>query len=250
MRAEQQSFFDQYGSEAKQILDELLDKYTEHGTAQFLIPEVLELPPINAHGNVIEIAANFGGVETAAASSGSASDLAVRGCMNAIGGLSDESGCTPRTIKVRPLTTMAKKTAKKAEQPKTTRRSWEPSSSPRATLCARTRGSTGDLDRLPCSPGSCSSKFLDDREKVEEARAGIGGKKYKPALADPYRWRDWATNKQGITGDELIAFVNQDEATRAGRPTGARFACLLAQPAIHERRPPTGCDRDRVRRRC
>lgn len=63
LRTERQDFFHQYGPEAKQILDELLDKYTEHGTAQFLIPDVLELPPINAHGNVIEIAANFGGVD-------------------------------------------------------------------------------------------------------------------------------------------------------------------------------------------
>jgi type I restriction enzyme R subunit len=45
------------------MLDELLDKYTEHGTAQFVIPDVLELPPINAHGNVLEIAERFGGVD-------------------------------------------------------------------------------------------------------------------------------------------------------------------------------------------
>ncbi len=50
--------------EARQILDELLEKYTEHGTAQFMIPDVLELPPINQHGNVIEIADKFGGVDS------------------------------------------------------------------------------------------------------------------------------------------------------------------------------------------
>ncbi|MGE0769291.1 MAG: EcoAI/FtnUII family type I restriction enzme subunit R [Hyphomicrobiaceae bacterium] len=63
LRTDRRDFFDQFGPDARQILDELLDKYTEHGTAQFLIPEVLELPPINEHGNVIEIAARFGGVE-------------------------------------------------------------------------------------------------------------------------------------------------------------------------------------------
>lgn len=63
LRSERRDFFEQYGPEARQILDELLDKYTEHGTAQFLIPDVLELPPINEHGNVIEIAGKFGGVE-------------------------------------------------------------------------------------------------------------------------------------------------------------------------------------------
>lgn len=61
LRREQKDFFDQYGLEARAILDELLDKYTEHGTAQFVIPDALELPPISRHGNVIEIAAHFGG---------------------------------------------------------------------------------------------------------------------------------------------------------------------------------------------
>jgi len=63
LRSERRDFFDQYGPEARQVLDELLDKYTEHGTAQFLIPDILELPPINRHGNVIEIARRFGGEE-------------------------------------------------------------------------------------------------------------------------------------------------------------------------------------------
>jgi type I restriction enzyme R subunit len=63
LRSERPDFFEQFGPEARQILGELLDKYTEHGTAQFVIPEVLRVPPISEHGNVIEIAAHFGGVE-------------------------------------------------------------------------------------------------------------------------------------------------------------------------------------------
>jgi len=63
LRTGRTDFFDQFGPDAQQILDELLDKYTEHGTAQFVIPEVLEVPPISEHGNVLEIAARFGGVE-------------------------------------------------------------------------------------------------------------------------------------------------------------------------------------------
>jgi type I restriction enzyme R subunit len=63
LRSERRDFFEQFGVDARQILDELLDKYTEHGTAQFVIPDVLEVPPISDHGNVIEIAQRFGGVE-------------------------------------------------------------------------------------------------------------------------------------------------------------------------------------------
>ena len=61
LRSDRKDFFDQYGPEARQVLNELLDKYTEHGTAQFVVPDALEVPPINAHGNVIEIAGHFGG---------------------------------------------------------------------------------------------------------------------------------------------------------------------------------------------
>lgn len=61
LRSEKKDFFEQFGPAARQILDELLDKYTVHGTAQFVLPDVLEVPPINQHGNVIEIAELFGG---------------------------------------------------------------------------------------------------------------------------------------------------------------------------------------------
>jgi type I restriction enzyme R subunit len=61
LRSEKKDFFEQYGLEAREILGELLDKYTEHGTAQFVIPEVLEVPPISKRGNVIQIARYFGG---------------------------------------------------------------------------------------------------------------------------------------------------------------------------------------------
>lgn len=92
-------------------------------------------------------------------------------------------------------------------------------------IMRKDKGLNGDLDRLPLLTWIMFLKFLDDREKLEEARAEIGGKKYRPAIEAPYRWRDWGTHKQGITGDELIAFVNQDEAVR---PDGQRGAGLLA----------------------
>jgi type I restriction enzyme R subunit len=63
LRKDKKDFFNQYGSEAKMILNELLDKYADYGTAQFIIPDVLKVPPISDHGNVIEIANLFGGPE-------------------------------------------------------------------------------------------------------------------------------------------------------------------------------------------
>jgi type I restriction enzyme R subunit len=61
LRETRQDFFDEFGTEARQILEELLDKYAEFGDAQFLLPDVLQLPPISAHGQVADIVRLFGG---------------------------------------------------------------------------------------------------------------------------------------------------------------------------------------------
>ncbi len=61
LRNNRKDFFAQYKGDAKSILDELLEKYAEHGVAQFTIPDVLKLEPISKHGNVMEIASFFGG---------------------------------------------------------------------------------------------------------------------------------------------------------------------------------------------
>ena len=63
VKKDEKSFFEKYAPEARVILSELLEKYAEHGTAQFVIPDVLKVPPISARGNVIETAKLFGGPE-------------------------------------------------------------------------------------------------------------------------------------------------------------------------------------------
>lgn len=63
IRKEEQPFFEKYGTEARIILNELLDKYTDHGTAQFAVPQILKVSPISDHGNVMEIASFFGGTK-------------------------------------------------------------------------------------------------------------------------------------------------------------------------------------------
>jgi type I restriction enzyme R subunit len=63
LRQERKDFFDKYGSEARQILDELLEKYALHGDAQFVLPDVLRVPPISDHGQPGEIIRIFGGPE-------------------------------------------------------------------------------------------------------------------------------------------------------------------------------------------
>jgi type I restriction enzyme R subunit len=57
------AFLGKYGTSARAVLSAMLDKYADHGTEQFSIPEILEVPPISEYGNVSEIVSFFGGVQ-------------------------------------------------------------------------------------------------------------------------------------------------------------------------------------------
>ncbi len=63
LRHDHKDFFDHYAPIARLVLEEILAKYVEHGVAQFKVPEILKIPPISGHGNVIEISQAFGGPE-------------------------------------------------------------------------------------------------------------------------------------------------------------------------------------------
>jgi type I restriction enzyme M protein len=87
------------------------------------------------------------------------------------------------------------------------------------------KGLNGDLDRLPMLTWIMFLKFLDDEERLREDESILAGQSFRPAIEPPYRWRDWAARPEGITGSELIAFVNNDETIR---PDGTRGVGLFA----------------------
>src|SRR4051812_11219300 len=92
-------------------------------------------------------------------------------------------------------------------------------------IMRKDKGLNGDLDRLPMLTWIMFLKFLDDLELQREEEAKLAGTKFKTAIEPPYRWRDWAADPQGISGDELLAFINQDETIR---PDGTRVPGLFA----------------------
>jgi len=94
-------------------------------------------------------------------------------------------------------------------------------------IMRKDKGLNGDLDRLPLLTWIMFLKFLDDLEQQREDEAKLAGKKFRPAIEPPYRWRDWAANPQGITGDELLSFINQDEARLPGGKKGAGLFAYL-----------------------
>jgi type I restriction enzyme M protein len=102
-------------------------------------------------------------------------------------------------------------------------------------IMRKDKGLNGDVDRLPMLTWMMFLKFLDDLERVRSDEAILEGRPYKEAVDPPYRWRDWnPPNSQGtasgglhnaMTGDALIAFVNQDEGVR---PDGRRGPGLFS----------------------
>ena len=96
-------------------------------------------------------------------------------------------------------------------------------------IMRKDKGLNGDLDRLPMLTWIMFLKFLDDLEIQREGEAKLAGKKFKPAIESPYRWRDWAAKSDGITGDELLAFINNEETTLPNGKKGAGLFRYLRQ---------------------
>jgi type I restriction enzyme R subunit len=59
----QHAFFERYSPQARAILSDLLDKYAEHGSEQFVLPDILKVPPISKRGQVADIIRFFGGAD-------------------------------------------------------------------------------------------------------------------------------------------------------------------------------------------
>lgn len=91
-------------------------------------------------------------------------------------------------------------------------------------IMRKDKGLSSDLDRLPMLTWIMFLKFLDDTEHIREEEAILRGEDFRPAVEAPYRWRDWAAQADGISGDDLIAFINNDQAQR---PDGSRGAGLF-----------------------
>jgi len=79
-------------------------------------------------------------------------------------------------------------------------------------IMRKDKGMNGDADRLPMLTWIMFLKFLDDNEQMQEVNAQLEGKKYKPAIESPYRWRDWAKDTN-LTGDDLLNFISNEKVT-------------------------------------
>lgn len=68
-------------------------------------------------------------------------------------------------------------------------------------------GLSTDVDRIPQLSWILFLKAFDDLEKERV----LLDPNYREAIEKPYRWRDWAAEEEkGLTGKDLINFVNDD----------------------------------------
>jgi type I restriction enzyme R subunit len=63
VRKEHADFFEQYQPAAREVLAQLLDKYTHYGITELDDLEILQVPPISSLGSPAEIASRFGSVD-------------------------------------------------------------------------------------------------------------------------------------------------------------------------------------------
>ena len=76
------------------------------------------------------------------------------------------------------------------------------------------RGVSGDAQRLEQLGWLLFLKILDDKDQeLELIRKG-----YKSVIPEKFQWRNWAANAEGITGDDMILFIDH--------PTDGLFATL------------------------
>ena len=66
------------------------------------------------------------------------------------------------------------------------------------------RGVSGDAQRLEQLGWMLFLKILDEKDQeLELIRAG-----YQSVIPEKFRWRNWANDPEGITGEELIVFID------------------------------------------
>lgn len=117
------------------------------------------------------------------------------------------------------------KPKKSVKEPLSTRESLSGTIKTIRNIMRKDKGLNGDLDRLPMLTWLMFLKFLDDSDELHRVSDELAGRPHVPLIEEPYRWRDWAGIPEGLTGPELIAFINQDEAIR---PDGTRGPGLFA----------------------
>ena len=79
-------------------------------------------------------------------------------------------------------------------------------------ILRRDRGASGDAARIEQMGWMLFLKILDDKDQELE----MLNDNYKSVIPDKFQWRNWASNNEGITGDELLHFIDSTQQDDPG----------------------------------
>lgn len=88
------------------------------------------------------------------------------------------------------------------------------------------RGISGDAQRLEQLGWMLFLKIIDDKDQELE----VIKDNYVSVIPEKYQWRNWASNPEGITGDELINFIDSNELTNKGLFLSLREIKSISNP--------------------
>nr|WP_287495172.1 type I restriction-modification system subunit M N-terminal domain-containing protein [Candidatus Brachybacter algidus] len=88
------------------------------------------------------------------------------------------------------------------------------------------RGISGDAQRLEQLGWMLFLKIMDDKDQELE----VIKDNYVSVIPEKFQWRNWATNPEGITGDELINFIDSNELANKGLFLSLREIKSTANP--------------------
>ena len=100
-------------------------------------------------------------------------------------------------------------------------------------------GVDGDAQRISQLCWMFFLKIIDDQDQELE----LMHSDYTSPIPQPFQWRSWGADPEGVTGDALLDFINNDSVPRSEeppderparrpRPRGAR--CLRRRLQLHE----------------
>lgn len=88
------------------------------------------------------------------------------------------------------------------------------------------RGISGDAQRLEQLGWMLFLKIMDDKDQELELIKDA----YQSVIPEKYQWRTWASDSEGITGDELLEFIDSNADGNRGLFTSLRNLYVASNP--------------------